>query len=472
MILLLNFIIKPIWVLGIDRTVQNVVGPAEFGFYFAIFNFSLIFNMILDFGITNYNQRTISQSPQILQKIISRVLPLKLILSLVYAVVLFILAFALGYDGRQFYFLIFLGFNQILASYILYMRSNITGMMMFKTDSIISIMDKGLMILFCSVLLWGGDAFVPFKIEWFVYSQTAAYIITSIVVSIVVFPKTKLQRFSWNKRFLFSLVRQAFPYALLSLLMSFHYRIDAVLIERMLPECGKYQAGIYAMAYRILDVFSMASYMMSFFLLPMFSRYIKQKENLKEIVGLAFSILITISVIASVICSFYSSDLMNLMYDNGADLAADVFRILIWGFIAISTSYVFGTLLTANGSLKQLNIVASIGIIVNLSVNFILIPKLMAAGSAYASLATQFVTAIIQIFIAYKVFKLKIDIKYWLRTALFIAGVIFISLGSKYIPLNALINFVIAVVASLLWAFILKIITPAYIIKMLKEKEE
>jgi hypothetical protein len=34
------------------------------------------------------------------------------------------------------------------------------------------------------------------------------------------------------------------------------------------------------------------------------------------------------------------------------------------GFVGISTTYIFGTLLTANGSLKQLNIMALAGMII------------------------------------------------------------------------------------------------------------
>lgn len=471
LVLLLNFIIKPIWILGIDRTVQNVVGPAEYGFYYILFNFSVILNIILDFGTTNYNQRLISQSPHILNKALSRTLPLKLILSLVYAIVLFVVAFVMGYyDSRSSHFLAFLGFNQILASYILYMRTNITGLLMFKTDSVVSIMDKALMILFCSALLWSGVTKEHFRIEWFVYSQSAAYIITAIVVSFIVFSKTKLSRFSWNRKFLFSLIRQTFPYALLSLLMSFYYRIDSLLLDQILPvEIGKEQAGIYAMAYRILDVFSMASYMMSFFLLPVFARHIQQKEDIKETLMLSFSILITLSVIASASCSFYAQDLMALMYRNQADEAAHVFRIIIWGFIAISSSYVFGTLLTANGNLKQLNIVSIIGIVANLSVNFLLIPKLMAVGSAYASLAAQFSTAIVQIFIVRHIFKMKTNRKLIAKVVAFIAGTVLICYSTRFIPMNPFLNFGTAIAASLLWAVVLKIITPSYIRKMIKE---
>jgi len=38
LLILLNLLIKPFWVFGIDRTVQNIVGAEDFGFYFTIFN--------------------------------------------------------------------------------------------------------------------------------------------------------------------------------------------------------------------------------------------------------------------------------------------------------------------------------------------------------------------------------------------------------------------------------------------------
>jgi len=471
LIILLNFIIKPLWVLGIERTVQNVVGASEFGFYFIIFSFSLIFNIILDFGLTNFNQRTISQHPQLLPKFLSGILSLKILLSLVYALILLLVALILRYDEREFHFLLVLGINQILASYVLYMRSNITGMLLFKTDSVMSILDKLLMIIFCTLLLYGGFVRQPFKIEWFAYSQTASYLITAIIVSIVVFGKTKRIKLTWNRALLLSLVKKTFPYALLSLLMSFYYRIDPMLMKEILPESiGVQEAGVYAMGYRLLDVLSSFSYLMSFFLLPLFARYIKLKQNLKEIITLAFSILITISVIAASACSFYSSELMDLMYHNNTEESTRVFQILIWGFVPISTSYVFGTLLTANGNLKALNIIALVGIAVNLLVNFLLIPRLMAVGSAFASLTTQLATVVVQLFVVRHIFKMNAGWSITLRLISFIAGAVLLCYGSKLLPLNPFVNFGIAITGSLLWAFLLKIITPAYVLRMWKEE--
>ncbi len=111
-VLLLNLLVKPFWIFGIDRAVQNTVGSAEYGFYFALFNFTLILNILLDLGITNYNNRNIAQHSQLLNKHLSNVISLKLLLFVFYSIVIFTIAFIIGYRGRQLYLLIFLVLNQ------------------------------------------------------------------------------------------------------------------------------------------------------------------------------------------------------------------------------------------------------------------------------------------------------------------------------------------------------------------------
>jgi O-antigen/teichoic acid export membrane protein len=148
LILFLNLLVKPFWILGIDRTVQNVVGT-DYGFYFAVFNFSFLFNILLDLGITNFNNRNIAQNNHLLNKHFSRIFYMKLLLALVYFTVTFCVAFIIGYRGRQLFFLLVLGFNQFLISMVLYLRSNISGLLLFRTDSFLSVLDMTLMILFC-----------------------------------------------------------------------------------------------------------------------------------------------------------------------------------------------------------------------------------------------------------------------------------------------------------------------------------
>ena len=101
LLLSLNLLIKPFWIFGIDRSVQNIVGVGDYGFYFVIFNFSFLFNILLDIGITNFNNRNIAQNHQLLNKHFSGILMMKLILASLYMLVTFSVAVILGYNASQ-----------------------------------------------------------------------------------------------------------------------------------------------------------------------------------------------------------------------------------------------------------------------------------------------------------------------------------------------------------------------------------
>lgn len=76
----LNLLIKPFWIFGIDRTVQNIVDTQTYGIYFALFNFTFLFNIALDMGITNFNNRSVARRNDFLKESFARIFSLKIIL--------------------------------------------------------------------------------------------------------------------------------------------------------------------------------------------------------------------------------------------------------------------------------------------------------------------------------------------------------------------------------------------------------
>ena len=419
-LLFLNLLIKPFWILGIDRAVQNTVGAESYGLYAALFNFSFLFNILLDVGITNFNNRNIAQHNHLLNKHLSGIIFLRMMLSIVYFVVSISIALLLGYKGSQLWMLGVMLINQALISFILYLRSNIAGLQLFKTDSIISVLDRLIMIAICGVLLWGNVMHTPFKIEWFIWAQTSAYVISAIITFILVASKAKLNRLSWNPQFFMVILKQSYPYAILILLMTFYNRIDSVMLERLLPN-GAEQAGVYAQAYRLLDASNMIAYLFSGLLLPMFSHMIKKKQSLLELVELSFSLIAVPAMIVMSLCFFNSNEIMTLLYHQHVEQSALVFKMIMSCFLAISSVYIFGTLLTANGNLKYLNIVATSGMLLNIGLNLYLIPRFQAKGAAFSSLITQYITAGLQIILAHFVFKLDFQWKLALRYLLFLS---------------------------------------------------
>jgi len=483
LLLFLNLLVKPFWVLGIDRSVQNAVGAEDFGFYFSILNFSFLFNILLDFGITNFNNRNIAQNSQLLNKHFSSILILKILLLGVYVLFTVAVGLIIGYDIQQFKMLGWIALNQFLLSFILYLRSNISGLLMFKTDSFLSVLDRLLMILFCSVLLWGNVTHTKFRIEWFIYAQTGAYLITVVIAFLIVMLKASFKKLTWNRPFLLLILKKSLPFALLVFLMAQYNRIDTVIIERLLPGViGDHQSGIYAQAYRLLDAANMIAYLFAVLLLPLFSHMIKFKLSVENLVRTSFSLLFSVSVIVAIGSFFYSAELMNWLYPQHINESLKdftmritesglVYSLLMFGFIAISTTYVFGTLLTANGSLAKLNIVAGIGVVISLVINLVMVPRLQAVGSAYASLSAQFITAIAQVIIAFKIFRFRTNYKYLFVLLAFVSGVIAMGYFSRQLPYEWKINFALMLGAASLLTFLLQLINLKELFRVLRSEQ-
>lgn len=470
LLLLLNLLIKPFWVFGIDRTVQNVVGVQEFGFYYAILNFSFLFNILLDLGITNFNNRNIAQNTQLLAKHFSGIVSLKLVLGFLYFIVTIGIGLIWGYRAEQLKLLALVGFNQFLLSFLMYLRSNISGMLMFRTESFMSVLDRALMIIIMSVLLWGHITTSPFKIEWFVYAQTAAYMIAVGIAYAVVSIKSKSLVISWNLPFFLMILRNSMPFALLTLLMTFYSRIDTVMLNKLLPESiGDTQAGIYAHAYRILEATNQMSFLFAVLLLPLFSHLIKQKLQLDKIIQVSFSMVFVATSVLAISTVFYSTEVMQLLYDDQINESASVYSIIIFGVMAMGTSYIFGTLLTANGNLKELNYIAAISLVISLLLNIILVPILYAKGSAIANFSALAFSALAQLIVVNKQFGFKVSLKFSMNLFGFLAMSLLLAYSSTFlVEINWIYRLLAVLLGSIILALVLRLLNIKEFIRYIK----
>lgn len=174
----LNLIIKPVWIFGIDRTVQNTVGTEQYGIYFTLFSLSFITQILLDLGISNFNNRYLAQQQEDLNFYFSRLIGIKIFLAIVYVAITLVAGIALGYSSEWMKLLMIIACNQMLASMIVYVRSNISAMHHFRMDSFLSVLDKAIMILICGAWLIVPAWSNLFSVQSFILSQLISYLIT------------------------------------------------------------------------------------------------------------------------------------------------------------------------------------------------------------------------------------------------------------------------------------------------------
>ena len=418
LLLLLNLLIKPAYLLLVETEVQNRVGSEVYGNYAALLSLTFLLNIFLDLGLNTFTSRTLAQKNHLASNYIGHVAGLRSLLVLIYFVLLFVSALFLGYEQEDYILLTWLGVNQLLAASVLYIRSNLNGLLLFKSDAVISILDKGLLLIGLGYLLIDGDP-NSFDLYYMVWGQTIAYGVALIVATLLLVPKIGQVKLRWSPFTSRTILKQSLPYALLVLLMMVYYKTDAVMLERMLPE-GDFYSGVYAMSYRLFEAANMVGYLFATLLLPLFSRALKQNESVSPLAGNAFRLILSGGLIVGVISGRWSDEILHMIYDHDVDLAAPCFVVLMASFFFMLMSYLWGTLLTANGDMRIMNRIATGAVILNITLNLILIPRYQAFGSAIASLFTQILVAVLQMVLSYRIVGVRLGKAVVRRSLIFI----------------------------------------------------
>ena len=417
LLIVINLLIKPIYIFGIDRTVQNVVGLDAYGTYFEILGFALIFNILNDLGVQNFTSRNIAQHEHLIHKYFPNLLTLKLLAGLIYLIVVLAVGWYFDYTRLHFWLIFVLLCNQIIIGFVQFFRANIIGLGQYRTDSLLSALDRFLMVLICGALLLTPSTRENFQIEHFLYAHSCSLILTLLVSFFLLRKHLHQLQFRFNSRLALVLIKQSFPYALIILLTTVYNRTDALMIGQ-LYETGSHEVGIYANAYRLLEAAMMFALLFGNLLLPMFSRMLKAGQSIDSLIQTSFQLLSAGAITGGIAVIAFRDEIMALLYENNLTYSGDLLGLLMLGFIAVSGTFIWGSLLIAAGELRKLNMIFIGGILINIFFNFLLIPKHGALGAGFTTAVTQSVVLIAEIIVACRLLNVKTSQSVW-RIALF-----------------------------------------------------
>ncbi len=457
-LLLVNILIKPVYIFFIDSRAQDILGHHIYGQYFALFNLAYILSIFTDLGIQNYNSRIIAQNKELLSSYLANILFFKIFLSMIAFVVGIGITLLLGYQKQAILIFCLILINQFLMSFILYLRSNISASGKYRWDSIISVIDKLLLIIILGVMLY-TSIYNSFNIYYYILSQTAVFASVLLVVLIVNFKLA--QNFSLNisKKFIGEILRSSLPYSYVIIMMAVYMRIDGFLLERILP--SPYQAGVYAAAYRIFEAFNNLGYLFAVLLLPMFASLLSNKKKLVHLISISHNLLLILSATASIVTILFSKEIMNFIYPVGYnELYSKVLILLMISFFSVCMNYIYGTFLTAAGKVNLINKTVLIAVLINVSLNLILIPYHGAEGAALTSIITQYFVLSVQYYLTIKYLQTGFVYKIFVSRLLFI--VILLGLGILLRNISEISWYVSAIVTGLIS------LSLAYVGKLIK----
>ena len=417
LLIAVNALVKPIYIFGIDRNIQNLVGSDSYGVYYALLNFTYLGVVINDLGIQNFNAREIAMHPQLFNKLFNRIISLKLVLLVAFFVLISVAMFVF-YPQNYWHLIFLLALCQSVLSLNFYLRSCLTGLGFYRFDSIISSADRFFLIFICGAFLYVPALQKYFGIEQFVYAQIFTQSLTALIIILKLRSKIFSFQFNFKWQNAWLILKQSFPFSLSVILMSLYTKTDVVMLERFLPDGAK-QAGIYASAYRLLDAVNILGLLFANLALPMFSQMRREKKDMLPLLKLGVQIILFIAVSFTAAVVVHRHFIMHALYTEANTQSENVLGLLMMSFIAFCLSYVISTYLNAMRLTKRANIVYAMALVLSVTANVLIIPRFKSEGTAFVTLITQFFVLLALWYFAWQHLKPKSQLGWFVKLLVF-----------------------------------------------------
>lgn len=217
------------------------------------------------------------------------------------------------------------------------------------------------------------------------------------------------------------------------LAVNIYTNLDSIMLSVI---SGDYEMGLYVTAVKIKGVLLVLINSISAVLLPRLSYYITEKKEGEYNRILRKSISFVMSISIPLTCFFIANASVSIFVLAGSDyLPSTICMQVIMPILIISgfSNITGNQILIPHGKEKFFTVALMVGAIIDLALNFILIPRYKAVGAAIATLFAELMQATIQIIFSYKYLKGNIN---WIEIIKVICATIISLLFSVAIVLN------------------------------------
>lgn len=235
---------------------------------------------------------------------------------------------------------------------------------------VVIIFDKGVIYLALVVIL-----------EPVIYSLGYLYLKSKIYHDI--------NKLTWSKEASFIILRDSFPLIFASAFYLIYSRIDQVMLKYMIDSKA---VGLYDAAVRISEVtyFIPQTFLLSFFPSLVNARETSWELYLKRTKSLLI-LLFTISVVIAILMTVFSKYLILIIFGGSFIGALSALYISVWSTVGASLNAFAQQILVVENLTKNTTIATFLGMLFNIVLNLILIPRYGISGAALATLISYMI---------------------------------------------------------------------------------
>jgi O-antigen/teichoic acid export membrane protein len=414
---------------------------------FGILSFALALTSILeilsDLGLNILMTRDVARDRDLTNKYLKNIVSIKIVL-LVCLVTITVLALnMLNYSQTELYVVYLLLFMLIFNTFSAVFFYLFQAYEKLEYQSIANLLNSSLMFIGVFLVIRFNSGLIILSIIYALISGLILSFYVYISITRFKFPRPS---FEFDREFWKPTIGRALQFGLISVFATIYVWIDSVMLSFMV---GNEAVGIYNAAYRIVLILLFVPVVINAAVFPVMSRlYGSSESSLQRITEKYFKFMILISIPMGILITFFAGNIILLLFGDAYYASVIALQILIWATVVtfINSSYVQ----LFQSSNKQLTVtkIAFIGMILNIVLNLLLIPKYSYIAASFNTLITELGGAFLILTIASRQKSLnprKVSVDF---VKIGVAGVVmFISLA----VLRELNIFILIVISALIY---------------------
>jgi O-antigen/teichoic acid export membrane protein len=360
---------------------SHKLGPENLGPFSWAMGVARYFVLPTDFGITVMGVRDIAREPHRARQIMGEVLVLQTVIGLVVCALMIGLAPVIAPDEKS-QQLLPIAAVWVLVSAVVAFDWALRGMQRMGAIAFSQIASQVVFgVLVVALLVNGFEGAKQFA--WFTVVNAGV----AAVITMVLAWRRGLPQVRFDRGVLWRRLKASLPIGISFAMIQVYYSIDSVLLGYLKDTEA---VGQYAVAYRVpLGVWAFAALWVAVVYPHASAMFVKDPERLRRQVQTFATYSVAIALPLGVGATFAGQGLMPELFGAKFAPADTPFILLMWAIAVTLVSVNFGNVLLGCGDEKRYAVGVTIGAVVNVALNFILIPPAGTAGSAIATIASE-----------------------------------------------------------------------------------
>lgn len=370
------------------------LGVSNFGKLSFALSFTGLFLIFTDLGMRVFFKREVSRDLSKAKKYLSNVLSLKLILSVFTFILVFIVINLLNYPFETKYIVYLATIFIILQSYLDSFDFIFQAFEKMQYSSFLRAFRILIRLLLAIVIIWLGYGLIELMYVYIISSLISLFLSAYICIK-----KFTTFNFRLEKDFALNLLKRSIPFGIAGIFMTIYAKIDITMLSKLAPTSlsGIYSnvttdtvIGWYSAAHNLLDSLTFIPLAFSAALAPIAARaFVDNLPRLKLIYEKSFTYItyITIPIVVGTI--ILADKIIDLIYGSEYRNGALALQILIVMIFFNFQVYTFGLALNSMNKEKITMIAAVLAVIVNVGLNFWLIPIYSFIGAAVTTIISE-----------------------------------------------------------------------------------